>query len=96
MKHFIIVKFIPSVTKEQKAAMLPEIKELFGNTLSVEGIESVNVYPNCVDRENRFDLMIEIGMKKEALPAYDACTWHKKWKELYGGIIDKKTIFDCE
>lgn len=96
MKHFIVVKFDPDVTALQKEAMLPAIRELFLHTLQIDGIHGVNVIPNCIDRENRYDLMIVIDMEKEALPLYDECEWHKQWKAEYGGRILKKTIFDGE
>ena len=63
---------------------------------SLPGIWSVVVHPSCSDRANRYDLMIEIGMDPEALPAYDACEPHHVWKEQYGGAIAHKVIFDCE
>ena len=93
MKHFIIVKW------NDPAAMRPEIPAigaLFGQTLAIPGIHSVDVHPSCSDRANRFDLMIEIEMDAEALPAYDACEPHHMWKEQYGGAIANKVIFDCE
>ena len=93
MKHFIIVKW------KDPAAMKPElpvIEALFRETLSIPGIRSVDVYPSCSDRANRYDLMIEIGMDAEALPAYDACEPHRIWKERYGESIAQKAIFDCE
>ena len=93
MKHFIIVKW------NDPAAMKPEIPAigaLFEQTLAIPGIRSVDVHPSCSDRANRYDLMIEIGMDPEALPAYDACEPHHAWKEQYGGAIAHKVIFDCE
>lgn len=96
MKHHILVKFKPEVTVEKKEAMLPEIRALFENVLVIPGISSVNLYPNCVDRDNRYDLMIVIEMTHDALPFYDDSEPHKQWKIRYGGLIDKKAIFDCE
>ena len=96
MKHYIIAKFLPEVTKEQKAAMLPEIKALFGNLTELNGIHGVSVEPNCIDRPNRADIMIEIEMERDALPVYDGCIWHKQWKEQYGKLLESKTIFDRE
>ena len=96
MKHYILAKFLPEITKEQKTAMLPDIAELFSHLIWMDGINNVDVYPNCVDRDNRYDLMIEIDMEKEALPLYDGCIWHKLWKEKYGDLLEKKAIFDRE
>ena len=60
MKHYIIAKFKPEITREQQTAMLPDISELFGHLIWMDGINNVDVCQNCIDRDNRFDLMIEI------------------------------------
>ena len=49
-----------------------------------------------VDRPNRYDLLILLCMEKGALEAYDGSEAHHRWKEVYGGMIEKKAIFDCE
>ena len=94
MKHDILVKYKPEVTKERKAELIPEIAELFGHTKEIPGIHDVTLYPNVVDRENRYDLMIEIDMEREALEAYDNSVWHHQWKEQYGSLLASKAIFD--
>ena len=94
MKHDILVKYKPEVTKERKAELIPEIAELFGHTKEIPGIHDVTLYPNVVERENRYDLMIEIDMDREALEAYDSSVWHRQWKEQYGSLLASKAIFD--
>ena len=94
MKHDILVKYKPEVTKERKAELIPEIAELFGHTKEIPGIHDVTLYPNVVERENRYDLMIEIDMEREALEAYDKSVWHRQWKEQYGSLLASKAIFD--
>ena len=96
MKHDILIKYIPEITKEQKAGLMPQIAELFGHTTEIAGIHKVTLYPNVVDRPNRYDLLIEIDMDPEALEVYDSCIWHKQWKEQYGSLLEKKAIFDHE
>ena len=96
MKHYIIVKYTEAVSDEQKVALIPEIQALFDKTTEIDGVHQVNLYPNCTPRPNRYDLMIEMVMDPEALPAYDECVWHKQWKEEYGHLLEKKAIFDCE
>lgn len=94
MTHYIICKW-----KDKNAvtpAMLDEIGALFGAYHEVEGVQGVQVVPNCVNRDNRFDLMIRIRMEKEALLNWDASRIHHEWKEKYGDLIEKKTIFDEE
>lgn len=96
MKHCIIAKYVPGIDEGRKIELVSEIKELFDHTLEIEGIHEVNVYPNCIARDNRYDLMIEIGMDKDALAEYDGCLYHRIWKDKYGELIEKKTIFDYE
>ena len=40
--------------------------------------------------------MIVLDMEPEALPAYDVCEPHLRWKTEYGPITESKAIFDCE
>ena len=94
MKHDILIKYKPEITKERKAELIPEIGELFSHTTEIPGIHGVRLYPNVVDRENRYDLLIEIDMEREALEAYDSSVWHRQWKEQYGDLLANKAIFD--
>ncbi|MBQ5332659.1 MAG: hypothetical protein J6K92_05320 [Oscillospiraceae bacterium] len=93
MKHYIIVKF-----KEQiNVGLLTEpITELFRKLTEMNGIHDVNVYTSCIDRPNRYDIMIEINMDKAALECYDHSDVHIKWKQEYSEMIENKAIFDCE
>ena len=63
MKHYIIVKYKDkNVTEKIKVP----VKALFERTLVIEGINAVEVKTCCIDRENRYDMMITIDMEKEA------------------------------
>ena len=75
--------------------LLEPVTEIFQGVLAIPGVSSVSVMPCCIDRPNRYDLMIEIEMEKEALEAYDGCETHRLWKETYGDLLEKKAIFDC-
>lgn len=94
MLHHILVKWKerPSNT----ADMYARIHTLFQETLTIPGVHGVEMIPNVVDRPNRYDLLIRIDMDMDALPVYDACDAHHRWKNEYGPLIDKKAIFDCE
>lgn len=94
MKHNIIVKFKKDAPALNE--MLDDIKAIFSQTLSIEGIHNVKYLMNCVDRPNRYDLVIQIDMDRDALADYDACSPHRQWKEKYGPYIDSKAIFDYE
>ena len=93
MRHFIIAKLKdPSKRNELQAP----VQELFNQTLEIDGIEDVKVHVCNVDISNRYDLMIEITMTREALEEYKECEAHKTWKREYGDLLAAKTIFDCE
>ena len=91
MRHHILVKW-----KDGFQPQLEPIRSLFEETLSIPGVHSVSLHPNVIDRPNRYDLLILMCMEKDALEVYDACPAHKRWKELYSEMIEKKAIFDCE
>ena len=91
MRHHILVKW-----KEGCKPGLEPIRELFQETLAIPGVESVELHPNVIDRPNRYDLLILLCMEKGALEAYDGSEAHHRWKKVYGEMIEKKAIFDCE
>ena len=93
MKHYIIVKFKEGT---DFCAMAEPVRSIFEETLTIPGIHSVDIRLSNSDRANRYDMMIVMYMDKEALPAYDVSEPHLKWKSEYGGIIEKKAIFDCD
>ena len=94
MKHCILVKWKESVT--DKTAEIPAIRTIFEKTLSLPGIQNVELLENVIDRPNRYDLMIVLSMDRDALPAYDESAPHKAWKKGYGDYIESKAIFDYE
>lgn len=94
MKHHIIVKFNDRVT--DKPALIAEVEKLFSGCTEVGGVHGCEIHRNCTARDNRYDLMIVLNMDKEALPAWDDCRIHHEWKDIYGGFVEKKAIFDCE
>jgi len=92
MKHCIFVKFKTDFDWKNE---LPKIKELF-DSIIIEGVHFTEYFTNCIDRENRYDLLIRIDMDKSSLCLYDECENHHKWKETYSSLIEKKAIFDYE
>lgn len=96
MKHHILAKYKPEVSPDRKEELAGEILGLFENVKTIPGIYEVKLHKNCVERDNRFDIMIVIEMDREALESYDTCVWHKQWKNEYGALLEKKAIFDCE
>lgn len=93
MKHYIIVKFREGT---DAAALAGPVQAIFSETLAIPGVHGVQVRLSCTDRPNRYDLMIEMDMDREALAAYDASEPHLRWKKEYGDRIAAKAIFDCE
>ena len=94
MKHVILVKWNETVL--DKESIFIEAKNIFEKLLNIEGIKSVKLHKNVINRTNRFDLMIVIEMNKEILPVYDESQPHKEWKEKFGKYVENKAIFDFE
>lgn len=94
MLHRIIVKYTPLVT--DRDAFAEEVLGVFKPLEQMDGIRKVGVVKGLPLAENRWDLMIEIDMEKDALPAYNGSAPHKKWKTEYACFVEKKAIFDCE
>ncbi|MCR5010585.1 MAG: Dabb family protein [Clostridia bacterium] len=93
MRHYIIIKLKDTSLKNEVAR---RARAIFEKTLELEGVESVEVYENCVDRPNRFDVMIEITMRLEALAIYDPSDAHTEWKRYCDPLLEAKAVFDCE
>ena len=85
MKHYIIAKFKDRRDTEK---LLPEIKELFNETLKIPGVESFIIHKSNSTRENRCSIMIEMNLSAEGLNNFDASEVHKKWKDTYGIFYD--------
>ena len=94
MKHLILAKFNERVT--DKSALLEPIRELFSVAPEIPGVHGASVYPCCIQRDNRYDLLIVLDMDREALSLYDESEMHHAWKRDYGPLLEKKAIFDCE
>lgn len=96
MRHIIMVKFKPEYSMEDRYKMYPEIAQLFEQAVNTPGIYGVKLFPNMVDRPNRYHLAVEIEMDAEALQLYDESDYHKEWKDRYGDMLESKTIIDLE
>lgn len=96
MKHCIIVKFNPNISMKMENSFIAQIKELFDDCLEIEGVHDVKVFRNCINRDGRADIMIQIDMEKSALEEYDKSDAHLMWKTEYGRFIASKVIFDYE
>ncbi len=94
MKHCIIVKF--NSEAGDRAALLRKIRALFDGAEQIPGVRAYSFRENCVQRPNRFDLMIELDMDRESLPLWDASDLHRDWKGQFGAYIGSKAIFDYE
>jgi hypothetical protein len=60
MKHMILAKFNGEVT--DKTALLEPIRKLFSVAGEIPGVHGAAVYPCCIQRENRYDVMIVLDM----------------------------------
>lgn len=94
MNHLMLAKFKPEYSKAQIAEMFPEIQKIYENAKTIPGVHDVVYHENCIDRPNRYDISVNIIMDEEALPLWDACEWHAKWKAEFGHMLESKCIFD--
>jgi hypothetical protein len=95
MQHHVIVKFNDTV--KDKIAMADEIGNLFkGMVGTVPGVHKVSPHKNCIDMENRYDLMVIVDMDKEALQPYTDSSIHDKWINGYARYLASKVIMDYE
>ena len=85
MRHYILAKF--QADAGDWHGYLPRIREIF---------RGAAVYPGCVDRENRYHVLIELEMEPSALTTYDESAMHHRWKDEFGPLLEKKAIFDYE
>lgn len=93
MKHYIIAKYTAEGYAKREE-LLGRIREIFSAATEIAGVHGAQVLPSCVERDNRFDVMIVLDMDREALPLYDASKMHRRWKEEFGSLLEKKAIFD--
>lgn len=93
MKHYIIVKFEENVKIKE---VLKPIKTLFNKARDIKGVDEIKIYTSNIDLPNRYDLMIEMKLSRQALTEFDSSEIHKEWKSKFGKYIMSKTIFDCE
>ena len=94
MKHYIIVKWNEKVT--DKNAFAERAEKIYEKSLSVPGVDGYKIIRSNSERENRFDLMIEMTLSEEGLKNYDTSAMHKEWKEEMSGFFEAKAIFDCD
>ena len=95
MQHHVIVKFNESV--KDKIKLADEIGNLFkGMVGTVEGVHRVSSHKNCIDMDNRYDLMIIVDMEKNALEAYSNSPIHERWINDYPQFLLSKVIMDYE
>lgn len=94
MQHCILVKW--TAEAGDRDALAKEAEAIFAEAVRDGFATALKIRRNVVDRPNRYDLLLELEMTKEMLPAYDASEAHRRWKELFGPKIQQKAIFDFE
>ena len=75
MKHCILARFRADAGDWR--AYLPEIREIFSAAGDIPGVRGAEVFHNCVDRENRYHVLIRLDMDPAALAAYDVSPMHR-------------------
>ena len=93
MKHYIIVKFNKDYNYLKE---INKIKNLFDESLKIDGVNKVDIYTSNSKLSNRYDLMIKMEVTQDGLKRFDSSWIHDKWKSDYKQYIEDKTIFDCD
>lgn len=75
MKHCILAKYTADAYS-RRAELLPRVREIFSAAADIPGVTGAKVFPNCVDRSNRYDVLIVLEMARDALAAYDLSLIH--------------------
>ncbi len=94
MKHLIIAKYQDAVS--DKDEMFRRISELFSTWTEYPFISGCRVIRNCIDRPNRYDVIIAVDLAPEDLTLWDSCELHRQWKSVFGEVLQAKAIFDAE
>ena len=95
MKHCILAKYTADAYS-RRAELLPRVREIFSVAADIPGVAGAELFSNCVDRANRYDVLIVLEMARDALAAYDESAMHHRWKDEFGPLLEKKAIFDFE
>ena len=95
MKHCILAKYTADAYS-RRAELLPRVREIFSAAADIPGVAGAEVFSNCVDRANRYDVLIVLEMARDALAAYDESAMHQRWKDEFGPLLEQKAIFDFE
>ena len=94
MQHCILVKWTPDAG--DRDALAKEAEAIFAQAVADGVATALTIRRNVINRPNRYDLLIELTMRPDMLPAYDASEPHHRWKETFGARIQQKAIFDYE
>lgn len=98
MKHYVLLRFKDHGSdKESSNLSRANIsKEILGKLIGeVDGFKDVKVYVNCIDREDNYDLMIEMDLANEkALNEYLDHPYHKEFIAYMINKIESKVSFD--
>lgn len=93
MKHCILVKWNNSAVKPELA---DAASLLFEEARAYPWVEDVIIHRNCIARDNRYDLFVELIIEKNDLERWDHCAVHKKWKIDFNSYIESKAVLDYE
>ena len=95
MTHFVLVK-------RKEGESCPEIKQRAHELLSrcvgeIDGFEAAEVHVNCFEREQNYDLMLEMRMKNDqTLRKYLPHRLHQEFIDYLSPKTVSKVTFDRE
>ena len=83
MQHCILVKWTPDAG--DRDALAKEAEAIFAQAVADGVATALTIRRNVINRPNRYDLLIELTMTPDMLPAYDASEPHHRWTRRVTG-----------
>ena len=93
MKHLVLFRVQPGGLTEERKRQIEQVYAQLAEL--VEGLRSVKVYYNCVDREQNLDVMVEMELDgPQALKAYLEHPLHVEFAADSREFISQAVSFD--
>ena len=91
MERYMIVKWKQG---NDSLKLYEKTKKLFEEATKIEGVRKTDVFISSSKLKERYDMMIRIRMKKDALKDLERSELMKKWNAEFKDAIEKLTVFD--
>ena len=91
MEHYMIIKLKNGI---DAASLYEPMSSLLKEAERIDGIRKADVFLSSYRLKGRYDMMIRIRMKKEALSSFEDSDVYRDWKKQFEDKIETMTVFD--